>query len=70
MQLNAGDLYRLAADLQAEHGDAARAYARRAIACFQSEGALDRARFWFTLSVFLDDIALHRRDPEGPIVLN
>ncbi|MBV9990445.1 MAG: hypothetical protein JOZ72_04055 [Alphaproteobacteria bacterium] len=70
MQLNAGDLYRLAADLRAEHGDAARDYAQRAVVSFRSEGALDRATFWFTLSVFLDDIALHRRDPEGPIVLN
>lgn len=70
MQLNAGDLCRLAADLQAEHGDAARDYAQRAIVSFRSEGALDRATFWFTLSVFLDDIALRRLDPEGPIVLH
>lgn len=70
MQLNAGDLCRLAADLRAEHGDAAQDYARRAIASFQLEGAAERARFWFTLSVFLDDIALRRLDPDGPIILH
>lgn len=70
MQLNAGDLCRLAADLQAEHGDAAREYARRAVTCFQSEGAIERATFWFTLGVFLDDIAHRRLDPDGPIVLH
>jgi len=70
MELNAGDLCRLAADLQAEHGDAARDYARRAVVSFQCEGAIERARFWFTLSVFLDDIALQRLDPESPIVLH
>lgn len=70
MELNAGDLCRLAADLTAEHGDAARDYARRAIVSFESEGAVERARFWFTLSVFLDDIALRRLDPDGPIVIH
>jgi hypothetical protein len=70
MELNARDFCRLAADLTAEHGDAARDYARRAVVSFESEGAEDRARFWFLLGVFLDDIALQRLDPEGRIVLH
>jgi hypothetical protein len=70
MQLNAGDLCRLAADLAAEHGDAAREYARRAVVSFESEGARDRARLWLVLAIFLDDIALHRLDPSEPIVLH
>lgn len=70
MELNAGDLCRLAADLAAEHGDAALDYARRAVISFEAEGAAERARFWFTLSVFLGDIAARRLDPEGPIVLH
>ncbi len=70
MELNAGDLCRLAADLAAEHGDAARDYARRAVVSFESEGAGDRARFWFMLVVLLDDIALQRLDPNGPIIIH
>jgi hypothetical protein len=70
MELNAGDMCRLAADLAAEHGDAARDYARRAVVSFEQEGEAERARFWFVLSVFLDDIALQRLDPHDPIVLN
>jgi hypothetical protein len=70
MELNAGDLCRLAADLAAEHGDAALAYARRAVISLESEGAVERARFWFTLSVFLDDIVQARLDPDRAIVLH
>ncbi len=70
MELNAGDFCRLAADLAAEHGDAARDYARRAVVSFESEGASDRARIWFALSVFLDDIILRGLDPYGTIVLH
>jgi hypothetical protein len=70
MELNAGDLCRLAADLAAEHGDAARDYARRAVISFECEGAVERARFWFTLGVILDDIALRRIDPERAIVIH
>ena len=70
MQMNAGDLCRLAADLAAEHGHSARDYARRAVASFESEGAEDRARLWFMLAVLLDDIMLQRLDPNSPIVLH
>ncbi|HEX4860070.1 MAG TPA: hypothetical protein VFV07_02460 [Rhizomicrobium sp.] len=70
MELDAADFCRLAADLAAEHGDAARDYARRAVISFESEGDAARARFWFALSVLLDDIALSRLDPERPIVLH
>ena len=70
MGLNALDLCRLAADLAAEHGEAARDYARRAVVSFESEGEAERARFWRVLSVFLDDIALQRLDPQRPITLH
>ena len=70
MELNAGDLCRLAADLAEEHGDAARDYARRAVVSFESEGASDRAQLWFALSVFLEDIMLRGLDPDRAIVLN
>jgi hypothetical protein len=70
MDLNAGDFCRLAADLAAEHGDAARDYARRAVVSFESAGASDRARIWFALSVFLDDIMLRGLDPNATIVLH
>jgi len=70
MQLNAGDMCRLAADLVEEHGAVACDYARRAVISFESEGEPDRAKFWFMLSVFLDDIMLQRIDPEEPITLH
>ena len=70
MQLNAGDMCRLAADLAAEHGHAARDYAHRAVVSFESEGEPDRARFWFMLAVLLDDIMLQRLDPEDPITIH
>ncbi len=70
MELNAAELFPLAADLACEHGEAARDYARRAVAAFDSEGETERARFWHVLGVFLDDIALRRLDPEGSIVLH
>jgi hypothetical protein len=70
MQLNAGDMCRLAADLAEEHGLAALDYARRAVVSFESEGESDRAQFWFMLSVFLDDIMLQRLDPEEPITIH
>ena len=70
MQLNAGDIYRLAADLATEHGDIARDYARRAVVSFESVGEPDRARFWFMLSVFLEDIMLRRLDPDAAITIH
>jgi hypothetical protein len=69
MYMNADDLRRLAAELAAEHGSAARDYAHRAVMTFQSEGEQDRARFWFALGIFLDDIMLRRLDPGEPIIL-
>jgi hypothetical protein len=70
MQLNAGDICRLAADLATEHGAVARDYARRAIVSFETQGVPDRARFWFMLSVFLDDIMLQRLDPDVAITIH
>jgi hypothetical protein len=64
------DLYRLAADLVAEHGACARDYARQAILSFHAEGESDRAAFWSLLSVLLDDIFAQRIDPDRPIVVH
>ena len=63
MRISAGDLCFLAAELAAEHGVVARDYAQRASVSLAAEGESERASFWFTLSVLLDDIALHRLDP-------
>jgi hypothetical protein len=64
MRMSAGDLCFLAAELAAEHGLVARDYAKRAFVSFSAEGERERASFWFALSVILDDIALHRLDPD------
>ena len=70
MQLTANDFYRLAADLTDEHGAEAMEFARRAVAAFEAEGAKDRARFWFTMCVFLDDLAEHRITAERPVTIH
>lgn len=70
MQLTANDFYRLATDLTEEHGADAMDYARRAVAAFEAEGANDRARFWFTMCVFLDDLAEHRATAERPVTIH
>ena len=70
MQLTANDFYRLAADLTDEHGADAMDFARRAVAAFEAEGAVDRARFWFTMCVFLDDLAEHRGNAERPVTIH
>jgi hypothetical protein len=70
MQLGANDLCRLAADLADEHGADAMAYARRAVLSFEAEGAVERARFWFTLCVFLGDIADHGLSPNRPVTIH
>jgi hypothetical protein len=45
-------------------------YARRAVVSFEAEGAIDRARFWLTVCVFLDDIVERRLDPSRQITLH
>lgn len=70
MLLGADDLYRIAADLAEEHGTDAMDYARRAVVSFEAEGAIDRARFWLTVCVFLDDIVEHRMDPDAHITIH
>ena len=70
MQLSADDLYRIAADLAEEHGASAMDYARRAVVSFEAEGAMDRARFWLTVCVFLDDIVERRRDPAVQVTIH
>jgi hypothetical protein len=68
--LSAADLCRLAADLTEEHGVDALDFARRAVVCFEAEGAMDRARFWTTMCVFLSDIAEFGLDPDKPVTLH
>ncbi|HEY0302942.1 MAG TPA: hypothetical protein VGC36_16460 [Rhizomicrobium sp.] len=69
-ELSASDMCRLAADLAEEHGPEAMDYARRAVLSFEAEGATDRARFWFTLCVLLNDIAEYGLNPDRPVTLN
>ncbi|MEI9887974.1 MAG: hypothetical protein WDN08_16015 [Rhizomicrobium sp.] len=69
-QLSANDMFRLAADLCEEHGPEAMDYARRAVQSFEAEGATDRARFWFTMCVFLNDIVEYGLNPDRPVTLN
>ena len=70
MPISADDFCRLAADLAAEHGLVAREYAMRAVVSFEAEGEMDRARFWLTLSVLLDDIVAQRLDPDRPLTIH
>ncbi|MBS0472529.1 MAG: hypothetical protein JSR60_15765 [Proteobacteria bacterium] len=68
--LSAEDLCRLAADLTEEHGSEAMAFARRAVVSFEAEGATERARFWFTMCIFLADIIEFGLDPDRPVTLH
>lgn len=64
MPISVYDLYRLAGDLAGEHGVEARDYARSAYYMLEAEGDLERAEFWFTLSVLVDDVVANRIDPD------
>jgi hypothetical protein len=68
--MRTGDLCQLAADLALEHGAYASEFARRAIISLELEGDTERAQFWQSLSVLLDDIVAQRLDPEAPIVIH
>ena len=69
MNLSAGDICQLAAEMAEEHGDEARIFARRASREFESAGEHGRAEFWRAMAAFLDDIAAHRIDPDLPITM-
>ena len=69
-QLSANDLCRLASDLTEEHGDGAMPYARRAVVTFEAEGATDRARFWLTLCIFLNDITEYGLNPDRQVTIH
>jgi hypothetical protein len=66
MPISAHKLCRLAAELASEHGLEARDYARRAYLTLEAEGDTERAHFWFTLSILVDDVVMHRLDLERP----
>lgn len=68
--MKAGDFCDLAVDLVSEHGADARSIALRASAEYACDGVNDRALFWYALSLFLDDIAGGRLDPDRPIVVH
>jgi hypothetical protein len=68
--MRTGDLYQLAADLAFEHGTGAVAMARYAVASLELEGNTERAQFWTTVSVLLDDIVSQRLDPTRPVVIH
>jgi hypothetical protein len=68
--MRTGDLCQLAADLALEHGSDAADYARRAVLTLESEGEGERARFWYALSILLEDIIAQRVDPDLPLVIH
>jgi hypothetical protein len=68
--MRTGDLRQLAADLALEHGSEAAEYARRAVITLEYQGEEERARFWFALSILLDDIITHHVDPDAPLVIH
>lgn len=68
--MSPNDLYKLAADFVAEHGQVAVDYAHRAAVSLDGEGENERAEFWQLLSVVLDDIILQRLDPELSITIH
>ncbi len=70
MSLSADEMCRIAAEFTEEHGDQALDCARRAVYALEAEGAHDRALFWFTLCVFIDDIAARRVDPDMALTLH
>jgi len=70
MRMTTPDLYRLAYDLAAEHGPAARDYASRAVMTLEAEGSHERAKFWFLMLILLGDINSGRVDPEKSLTLH
>lgn len=69
MPISAHVLCQLAGELAAEHGALALDYARRAYRTLETEGDTDRAHFWFTMSILVDDVMTHRIDPDsGPTI--
>lgn len=68
--MRTGDLCQLAADLASEHGAEAAHMARRAFVELELGGEMERAYFWQSLSVLLDDIFAMRLDPDAPLVIH
>jgi len=68
--LGADDLYRLAATLVEEHGRSALDYARRAVIALEADGEVERARFWLTICLFLDDLVELRHDGWTAVTLH
>ena len=64
MPISAHRLCRLAAQLADEHGVLARDYARRAYMALEADGDSERAQFWLTLSILVEDVVLHRLDSD------
>jgi hypothetical protein len=68
--MRTGDLCQLAADLALEHGAYAAELARRTIVALEFEGKTERAHFWQSLSVLIDDIFAQRLDPDAPLTIH
>jgi hypothetical protein len=45
-------------------------YARRAVVTLECNGEDERAQFWYTLSILLDDIVTYHVDPDRPIIIH
>ena len=61
---------RLAAELVEEFGETVSDVAERAIATFEADGHVDRARMWRVIHAILGDIAAKRFDPYAPIAIH
>ncbi len=70
MPLSPRDLYRLASELAAEHGPAARDLASRTVMAMEAEGDLVRAQFWFVMLVMVEDIRAGLVDPHAAVTLH
>jgi len=64
MPISAHKLCQLAAQLASEHGVLARDYARQAFVEMDAEGDRKRALFWLSISILVEDVVLHRTDPD------
>ncbi len=70
MPISAQKLCLLAGELADEHGVLALDFARRAYRTWEVEGDTDKAQFWFTLSILVDDVMAHRLNAGGLPTIN
>ena len=68
--MGAEETCRLAAELNEEFGDTVARVAEKAIVAYEADGMMDRAILWRAIQAILSDIAAHRLDPYGQIVIH